>query len=240
MMLFTDTVWNATEYESFLQVLKQLADPEYKAFHERLCKTSRAEILGVRSPETKRIAKEIAKGDAMGFLSVSGDTYYEELLIQGFVIAFLKRPLADKRIWIDRFIPKIDNWAVCDSFCAALKPKRGEETELFSLCLDYLQKSGEYERRAAIVLLMDHLVNEAYIDRIFELLKSVQCDCYYVHMAVAWCVSVCFIKDKEKTLAFLQTNVLDTATHNKSIQKITESNRVTKADKDLVRTLKRV
>lgn len=238
-MSFADTAWNPTEYTRFLQELKRLADPAYKLFHERLCKTSRAEILGVRSPETKRIAKDIAKGDAAGFLAVAGDTYYEELLIKGFVIAFLKAPIRDKRTLIDSFIPQIDNWAVCDSFCAALKPKRGEETYLFGLCTEYLQKSGEYERRAAIVLLMDHLATPEYIDRIFDLLKNVQCDCYYVHMAVAWCVSVCFIKEKEKTLAFLQTNVLDADTHNKSIQKITESNRVTKEDKFLVRTMKR-
>ena len=111
---------------------------------------------------------------------------------------------------------------------------------MYRLCLDYLAKTGEYERRAAIVLMMDHLVTEEYIDRIFKLLSDVQCDCYYVHMAVAWCVQVCFVKSKEKTLAFLQTNVLDTQTHNKAIQKITESNRVTKEDKAFVRTLKRV
>lgn len=239
-MSFTDTVWNAAEYADFLQTLKALADPAYKAFHERLCKTSRAEILGVRSPEAKRIAKEIAKGDAAGFLQLAGDSYYEELLIKGFVIAFLKVPLVEKRPMIDEFIPQIDNWAVCDCFCAALKPKRGEEDVLYRLCLDYLAKTGEYERRAAIVLLIDHLVTEAYIDRIFKLLADVQCDCYYVHMAVAWCVQVCFVKSKEKTLAFLQTNVLDVPTHNKAIQKITESNRVTKEDKAFVRTLKRV
>lgn len=239
-MSFADTVWNVAEYESFLQTLKNLADPQYKAFHERLCKTSCAEILGVRSPETKRIAKEIAKGDADGFLALAGDAYYEELLIKGFVIAFLKVPLCEKRELIDAFIPQIDNWAVCDSFCAALKPKRGEEETLYRLCLDYLLKSGEYERRAAIVLLMDHLVTETYIDRILTLLSEVRCDCYYVHMAVAWCVQVCFVKYKENTLAFLKTNVLDVQTHNKAIQKIIESNRATKEDKTLVRTMRRI
>ena len=193
-MSFTDTVWNAAEYADFLQTLKALADPAYKAFHERLCKTSRAEILGVRSPETKRIAKEIAKGDAAGFLQLAGDSYYEELLIKGFVIAFLKVPLVEKRPMIDEFIPQIDNWAVCDCFCAALKPKRGEEDVLYRLCLDYLAKTGEYERRAAIVLLMDHLVTEAYIDRIFKLLADVQCDYLGVIVPRCFCEQDYFIR----------------------------------------------
>ncbi len=239
-MDYTNINWTPEAYAAFSADLKALADPKYKAFHENLCKTSKAEILGVRSPETKRIAKAIAKGaDAEGFLSLCGDTYYEELLIKGFVIAFLKLPLAEKRGLIDAFASQMDNWAVCDSFCAALKPKKSEYEALFSLCLEYLQRPGEYARRFAVVLLMDYLIEDAYIDRIFELLSAVSCDCYYVHMAVAWCVSVCFVKYKEKTLAFLKTNVLDAATHNKSIQKIIESNRVCAEDKAYVRTLKR-
>lgn len=239
-MDYMNTNWTPETYSAFLADIKSLADPKYKAFHENLCKTSKAEILGVRSPESKRIAKAIAKGaDAEGFLALCGDTFYEELLIKGFVLAFLKRPLAEKREWIDRFVPQIDNWAVCDGFCAALKPKKSEYETLFSLCLDYLQKSGEYERRFAIVMMMDYLLEDAYIDRVFELLSAVNCDCYYVHMAVAWCISFCFIKYKEKTLAYLKTGALDTATHNKSIQKIVESNRVGADDKAYVRTLKR-
>lgn len=238
-MDYTNINWTPEAYAAFLADLKVLADPKYKAFHENLCKTSKAEILGVRSPDTKRIAKAIAKGaDAEGFLALCGDTFYEELLIKGLVLAFWKRPLAEKRVWIDRFVPQIDNWAVCDSFCAALKPKKCEYETLFSLCLDYLQKAGEYERRFAIVLMMDYLLEDEYIDRVFNLLPAVDCNCYYVHMAVAWCISFCFIRYKEKTLAFLKAGVLDTATHNKSIQKIIESNRVCAEDKLLVRSLK--
>ena len=75
-MPYATLSWRADAYHRFLQDLQSLADPQYKAFHERLCKTSRAEILGVRTPDTKRIAKEIAKGDADAFLALCGDTYY--------------------------------------------------------------------------------------------------------------------------------------------------------------------
>lgn len=238
-MSYQDVCWNENTYGDFLVHLQSLADEAYKAFHEKLCKTSAVPILGVRSPEIKRIAREIAKGDAEGFLRVCGDAYYEECLVKAFVIAFVRKPLAEKRAWIDAFVPSIDNWAICDSFCVALKPKKNELTAMFDLCEEYLRRAGEYERRFALVLLLAHLIQDDYIDRIFELLPTVKNDCYYVHMAIAWCVSVCFVRYREKTIDFLKAQQLSVETHNASVQKIVESNRVEKADKDMVRTLKR-
>lgn len=51
---------------------------------------------------------------------------YEEIMIRGLVTAKLKMPLAEKFVYIEEFLPYIDNWAVCDSFCTALKPKKNE------------------------------------------------------------------------------------------------------------------
>lgn len=238
-MSYIDVCWNEKTYGDFLTDLHSLADAKYKAFHEKLCKTSSVPILGVRSPEIKRIAKEISKGDAEGFLRICGDAFYEERLVKAFVLAFVRKPLAEKRAWIDAFVPQIDNWAICDSFCVALKPKKNELDTMFELCMAYLKKAGEYERRFALVLLLAHFINDAYIDRVLALLPTVQNDCYYVHMAIAWCVSVCFVHYREKTVNFLKDETLSAETHNASIQKIVESNRVTKADKNMVRTLKR-
>ena len=237
--VYAEILWNEETYAAFLAHLQSLADADYKAFQEGLCKTSASPILGVRTPELKRIAKEIARGDAEGFLRVCDSAYYETLLTKAFVIAFVRAPLAEKRGWIDDFVPQIDNWAICDSFSVALKPKKGETETMFDLCTAYLQKPGEYERRFALVLLLAHLITDDYIDRILLLLPTVPDDCYYVHMAIAWCVSVCFVQDREKTLDFLKAGTLSPKTHNQAIQKIVESNRVGKADKDLVRMLKR-
>ncbi len=190
-------------------------------------------------PDTKRIAKEIAKGDADAFLALCGDTYYEELLIKGFVLGFQKKPLADKRENLDAFVLQIDNWAVCDGFCAALKPKQTEYPYLYDWCCVLLQTKGEYTRRTAIVLLMDYLLCDEYIDRVLEHLRAVHCDCYYVRMAVAWCLSMSFVQYREKTLALLMENAFDKETHNKAIQKCIDSYRVSAEDKAYLRTLKR-
>lgn len=238
-MEYTNTIWNKTAYETLLRELKALAEPGYKAFHERLCTTSEAEILGVRSPHIKQIAKSIAKGDAEGFLRVCENTYYEEVLLKAFVLAFWRRPLLEKWGTVEAFVPQIDNWAVCDSFCAALKVKASEQAFLLAQCEKYSKKAGEYDRRFALVMLMDHLLTEPYLDAAFEIVAKTDCEPYYVSMAAAWCVSVLFVRDKEKTLAFLKTNALDNLTHRRAIQKIVESNRVTAEDKAFVRTLRR-
>lgn len=231
--------WDKSTYALFLEDLKLHSDAQYKAFHSRLCKTAKAEILGVRTPETKRIAKEIAKGDAAGFLRLCEENYYEELLIKGFVLGFWKQPFCEKCPCLDVFVRQIDNWAVCDGFCAALKPRPAEYGALYDWCCTLLKTDGEYTRRTAIVLMMDYLLCDDYIDRVFAHLQDVSCDCYYVHMAVAWCLSVCFVKYRKKTISLFSANTLDSATHNKAIQKCIESYRVTDADKAYLRTLKR-
>ena len=51
-------------------------------------------------------------------------------------------------------------------------------------------------------------------------------------MAVAWAVSICYIKYPEKTYSYLESCKLDNFTFNKAIQKIRESYRVPKEDKE--------
>ena len=78
-------------------------------------------IIGVRTPALGKLAKEIAKGDWRNFLSNSKEEYYEEILINGLVIAYAKCDVEERLNYIESFVPKIDNWAICDSFCNTLK-----------------------------------------------------------------------------------------------------------------------
>lgn len=141
-MEYANTIWDESAYKALVAELKSLAEPGYKAFQERLCTTSKAEILGVRSPYVKKIAKSVAKGDVSGFLSVCENTYYEEVLLKAFVIAFWRCPLSEKWATVEAFVPQIDNWAVCDGFCAALKIRENEQAFLLEQCEKYSQKAG--------------------------------------------------------------------------------------------------
>ena len=103
----------------------------------------------------------------------------------------------------------------------------------------YLNSSGEYERRFALVLLMQHYLVDEWIDRVLAVYSSVRLEDYYVKMAVAWGLSVCFVKYREKTLAFFRETDMESWTYNKALQKTRESYRVTQEDKEMLKGMKR-
>ena len=103
----------------------------------------------------------------------------------------------------------------------------------------WLKSSREYEIRFGVVCLLDFFINEAYIDAVLEEMKKIHHDGYYVKMAVAWAVSICYIHFPEKTQKLLKENSLDDWTHNKTIQKIRESLRISKEEKEMLKTWKR-
>ena len=97
----------------------------------------------------------------------------------------------------------------------------------------------EFVARFGIVMLLDHFITDTYIDEVLQVLDEVSHDGYYVKMAVAWAISVCYVKFEKETMALLLDNALDDFTYNKSLQKITESFRVSKEDKARIRKMKR-
>lgn len=196
-------------------------------------------ILGVRIPALRKLAKRIVKEDFRAFLTADGDLYFEERMLQGIVIGAAKMDIEERMAFIFKFVPKIDNWSVCDSFCASLKFMKTHPELAWNLAGKYLGSSNEFEVRFAVVLLLDYLVNDAYIRRVIFALDDVEHDGYYAKMAVAWAISVCYVKYPEITLRYLKTSALDDFTYHKALQKITESRRAREGDKPAIRALRR-
>ncbi|WP_455544542.1 DNA alkylation repair protein [Intestinibacter sp.] len=218
--------------------LFELADEKYKKFHSGLCPNTE-NIIGVRLPQLRQIAKEITKGDWREFLSTSKEDYYEEILINGLVIAYAKCNVGERLRYIQEFVPKIDNWAICDSFCNTIKFINENKEIVWEFIQPYLKSNSEFEIRFAVVVILNYYITEDYIDIVLDTLDKVDHDGYYVKMAVAWAISMCFVKFQEKTMIYLQNNNLDDFTYNKSLQKICESLRVDKETKVLIRSMKR-
>ena len=107
--------------EEIRKKLIELSDAKYKEFHSGLCPGMDTEMLGVSIPKVRKLAKEIIKDNPAEYLKQPAEEYYEELLLQALVIANLKIELEKKKEYIINFVPKINCWAVCDSFCAGLK-----------------------------------------------------------------------------------------------------------------------
>lgn len=220
------------------QQIETLAETEYRNFSAKLLPQTE-HILGVRLPLLRKIAKEISKSDWHTYLQTAQDTSFEEIMLQGMVIGCVKCPQEERFLYIQTFIPKIDNWSICDSFCTGLKFTKEYPTEMWDFLQPYLTSNQEFHIRFAVVVLIFYYINESYVTKVIQQLDTVQHDGYYAKMAVAWAISICYINFPEITLQYLEKNCLDDFTHNKALQKITESLKVDKESKKQIRELKR-
>ncbi|OAB40318.1 DNA alkylation repair protein [Paenibacillus antarcticus] len=218
--------------------LLELVDKDYQKFSSALIPNINS-ILGVRLPELRKLAKSIAKGDWRSYLEHPECEYFEEIMLQGMVIGYIKTDIEDILTYIDSFVPKIDNWSVCDSFCVGLKFTKSNMKQVWAFLQSYLSSDKEYEIRFGVVMLLNFYIEEEYIDRVIEQLDNIEHEGYYVKMAVAWAISNCYIKLPEPTMIYLTSNSLDDFTYNKALQKITESFRVDQDNKQIIRSMKR-
>lgn len=218
--------------------LELLADEPYRLFHSRLLPGTE-NILGVRVPRLWKLARRLVKEEGSGYLGRAGDDTYEEIMLQGMVIGLLKEDTGQMLKRLPAFMAKAENWAHCDIVCSGLKKVKDDRESVLAFLKPYISSEREFEARFVIVLLLDYYIDEDYIDTTLELLQQVVHPGYYVKMAVAWALSVCYVQFPEKTLACMREGPFDDFTYNKALQKITESFRVDKEEKAFIRSLKR-
>ena len=226
--------------ENIKLVLEEHIDEKFQAFTSALIPGSRP-IMGVRVPVLRKIAKEIAKGDWQTYLREATEDSYEEVAVKGFVIGYAKAELGILLPYIKEHIEKIDDWSLCDGFCSNLKIAGRYQDAFLEFLLPYGKIDDEFKQRVVAVMLMDYYLTDAYIDQTLEILDSLKNEKYYCKMAVAWAVATAWVKQREKTYAYMQTgnNTLDDWTYNKAIQKMLESYRVSDEDKEVLRKMKR-
>lgn len=219
--------------------LFELADQKYKEFHSGLCPGS-DNIIGVRVPILRNYAKELAKEyEVNELLKQIDNQYYEEIMLQGMLIGLTKQDFETMQNQIEEFIPKIDNWAVCDVFCAGLKATKKRKEEIWQFIQKYLLSDQEFEIRFGVVMILDYYIEEDYLEKDFKIFDSIISQAYYVQMAVAWAISICLIKFYDETIHYLKTANLDDFTYNKALQKAIESYRITDEKKQILRKMKR-
>ncbi|GAB6988785.1 DNA alkylation repair protein [Paenibacillus pini] len=218
--------------------LIEISDPAYQKHAASLIPNIN-NVMGVRLPELRKVAKVIAKGDFRTYLEQADGEYFEEVMLQGMVLGYVKTDIEEILRYVADFVPKINNWSVCDSFCTGLKFTKTNMERVWDFIQPYLLSPNEYDIRFGVVMLLDFYVEEEYISRVLELLDKISHEGYYVKMAVAWALSICFVKLPEPTGAYFLKNSLDIFTYNKALQKITESFRVDAETKQWIRSLKR-
>ncbi len=226
-------------YERYSKRLQELSEPEYAAFNKKLI-PGIENILGVRLPLIRKLAKELAKDDWQEYFADNQDIYMEETMLHGFTIGCLREDEETTLHLLRDFLPKINNWAVCDSVSGCIKPRVSKFRNTFwTFALECLGSTETYTIRFGVDIIMGNYIDEEHIDQILQAFSKIKSEEYYVNMGVAWAISVCFVKEREKTLAYLSECPLDNFTYNKSLQKIRESLRVSAQDKALMLTMRR-
>ena len=201
--------------------LKDNSEEKFRQFSSKLLPDTK-NILGVRLPILRKFAKEISKNDFQSFLELKND-YFEEKMLKGFVIGYLKQDIVSKFNYIADFVSQIDNWSVCDSFCSTLKISVENQGVMWEFLQKYIVSDGEFDNRFAFVMFLNYFVDEKYIDLIFDILTSYKSDKYYAQMACAWLVSMCFVKFPEKTFLYFKKGTLQKEIRQRIIRKIVES-----------------
>ena len=224
--------------ENVRKTLLALADEDYRIFHSKLVPGTE-NILGVRVPELRKLAKKLVKEDWREYFEAAPDMYYEEDMLRGFMVGYGRMDIEERLDKVREFLPSIHNWAVCDCFCSTLKFTEKNREKVWEFLQPYFLSDKTYELRFASVMALDYYVLPEYAPAVFRYFDEMKSGDYYVQMAVAWAFSVYYVHLPEMTEAYMRENLLDDFTYNKSIQKICESYRVDKETKARLRSLKR-
>ncbi len=218
--------------------LFEMQDLKYRDFHSKLMPTvSKELIIGVRTPELRKFAKEISGTDcAELFMRNLPHKYYEEYNLHAFLIESIK----DYGACVDelnRFLPYVDNWATCDM----MRPKvfKKHLTELLSQIKIWIKSDETYTVRFAVEMLMCFYLDDNFSAEYSDMVAGIHSDEYYIRMMQAWYFATALAKQYDKIIPYLEQHRLDADTHNKTIRKAIESYRITDEQKKYIRTLKR-
>lgn len=224
-----------------MEIINKLFELEDKKYAEFQCKLipniDRDKIIGVRVPKVRNLAKNYIKDEESKiFLNTLPHKFYDENMLHGLLISEIKD--YDTCIKeIDKFLPYIDNWAVCD----IMSPKifKNNKDKLINKIKQWTKSKETYICRFGIDMLMSNYLDESFKKEYLEIPAKIQLDEYYVQMAIAWFFATALAKKWDETIPYIKQNKLEKFVHNKTIQKAKESFRISKEQKQLLNTLKK-
>ena len=197
--------------------------------------------FGISVPDLRKFAAKIARKDYEEFLEKDDFSTFELKLLHAFVIGYVKEDIKVLLKYFQDFIPQVDDWGINDSLCQNFRAARKYQEEVWEFLMNYRNSKREFESRIVSVTLLSHYLNDEYIDRVIEVLDSLNTDDYYSQMGVAWAIATVMGKYPEKCLNYLKSKNcnLDKTTYNKSLQKIRESLRVSNEIKQMTKSMNR-
>lgn len=223
--------------EEIEKKLFSMQDAEYRQFASKLMPTVAPErVIGVRTPQLRALAKELSKDSRIeAFLADLPHRYYEENNLHGFIVSLCKD--YEKAVaYVDALLPYVDNWATCD----LLRPKAFyKNRSLLKREIDrWLDADAPYTVRFGIEMIMSHYLDADFDSDYLERVAAIRSEEYYVNMMIAWYFATALAKQWDSTVPYVEKGCLAAWTHNKTIQKAIESDRIPPERKAYLRTLK--
>jgi len=229
--LFLDGIYNQTTLDN---ILKKLGILEKAPFTQNIVR-SNLKVLAVKSQDIKDVVKSISKDAYISLLDNMTFEYYEDTLVYAGIMSKLK-DFGTLKKYLDKYTSAVDCWASVDTMKFSLKSPSDKE-KLLSLAVHYTKSAKPYVRRSGYKIMFDYISSS--IDTIFACIKDSYSEQeYYVNMIIAWLLCECFVKNRDKTLAFAKSTELNDFVLRKFVSKCHDSYRVTKEDKELLTALK--
>lgn len=170
-------------------------------------------VLGLHIPDMKKIAAGLAASEnrdrilrSIELAAADGKPLtHEEKTVWGLILDNMKVPLEERLERFGKFVPAIDNWAICDTVCGGAKwaKKRtagksaainGKDSsrqdthrnakytdndtrrKIWEWLGKYYRSDREFEVRFAIVMSMCHFLEREWLPRIFNAMEALDFD----------------------------------------------------------------
>ena len=223
--------------EEIRQRLFELQDVSYRDFQVKLIPTVETEsMIGVRTPALRKLAREYGRREDIGeFLQDLPHKYFDENQLHAFIISGIK-DFETCIMYVEKFLPYVDNWATCDQMSPTVFKKKRQE--LLPYIREWMRSDRTYTVRFGIGMLMQHYLDEDFDPSYPEMVSGIKSEEYYISMMIAWYFATALAKQYDTVLPYIEEKRLDSQTHNRAIQKAVESYRITPEQKAYLKTLK--
>jgi 3-methyladenine DNA glycosylase AlkD len=217
--------------------LIEYKDDKYKEFQSKLVPNiDKDTIIGVRTPDMKKIAKDVfGTYEANLFLREVPHKYYEENLVHMFLVSMIK----DFDVCIQElnfFLPYVDCWPVSDQSSPKVFHKMHDK--LIDIVKNWIQSEHIYTSRFGMRILMNEFLGDDFKIEYLDLIANKKGDDYYLKMMQAWYFATSLAKKYEETIPYFENHLLDPFVFKKAIQKALESYRVSDSHKEYLKSLR--